>query len=415
MTSVQKLALRMSQVRQRLNTIAGLSGDDFTDEIRSECGTLQTEFHDLETRHQAAIIADPEPTIAAVTDDAEARELREIEGRVRLGDFTSAALEMRGVNGAALEYNQALSLGADQFPLQLLARGIETRATTDTDTTTRPTRWLDRLFADTAGSALGLTYDSVAPGVPSYPVTTGGGTPAQRGRSQAAADSAWTIGATELKPTRLAVRYVFTAEDAARIPGLESALERDLRSAMTERMDYTIFAGDDTANPAEGDIAAITATAGIGARTLTQANKVKGAESLAEFVALLDGTHAESLADLNVVGFVGLNQLWRQTIINTAAAGGQPLTMARFLGDNGLNWRTRGGIEAATGNGKLGAMIGLSRGLAGAGVVAVWSGASLVRDIYSGAAKGEVALTLSVLWNFRVIRSANFAKLTFVT
>ena len=416
MTNAQKIALRMSQVRQRLNEISGLEGDAFTAEIRSESGTLQSEFHDLETRHQAAIIANPEPTIEAVTDDAEARELRELQGRVRLTNYTGAALEMRGVSGAELEFNQALDLNGSQFPLRLLVHDeIERRTETDTDTTVRPTRWLDRLFAGTAGAALGLTYDSVPNGVASYPVTTGGGTPAQRGREEAIATGAWTIGVEELRPTRMGIHYQFAVEDAARMPGLESALERDMRAALAERVDYAIFKGDSGANENSADIAAITGTAGITAKTLTQAKKILAADTLSAFIDLLDGTHAESLADLRAVAFVGANKLWRSSLANTTAAGGQPITMASFLSSNGFDWRTRGGIEGATGNGKLGAMIGLARGLPGAGVVAMWEGATLIRDQYSGAAQGQVRLTLQTLWNYKVVRPSNFAKLTFVT
>ena len=66
--------------------------------------------------------------------------------------------------------------------------------------------------------------ESVPAGVASsHPVTTAGASAAQRQRStDAAADAAWTIGVTEMKPKRNAVRLLFSIEDAARIPGLES-------------------------------------------------------------------------------------------------------------------------------------------------------------------------------------------------
>ena len=60
MTNKQKIEIRISEVRQRLNAIAGLEGDAFTDEIRGEAGALQTEYNDLETRHRAAIVAEGE-------------------------------------------------------------------------------------------------------------------------------------------------------------------------------------------------------------------------------------------------------------------------------------------------------------------------------------------------------------------
>ena len=54
------------------------------------------------------------------------------------------------------------------------------------------------------------------------------------------------------------MRLLFNIEDAARIPGLESALTRDLRMALTEGIDRAIFLGDSTANPNAGDIVGLT-------------------------------------------------------------------------------------------------------------------------------------------------------------
>ena len=58
MTPRQKIEIRLSEVRQRLNEIAGLEGDAFTDEVRNEATALHVEFGDLETRHRSAIMAE---------------------------------------------------------------------------------------------------------------------------------------------------------------------------------------------------------------------------------------------------------------------------------------------------------------------------------------------------------------------
>ena len=57
-----------------------------------------------------------------------------------------------------------------------------------------------------------------------------------------------------MKPKRNAVRLLFSIEDAARIPGLESALNRDLRMALKEGVDRAIFLGDATATGNDADI-----------------------------------------------------------------------------------------------------------------------------------------------------------------
>ena len=271
-------------------------------------------------------------------------------------------------------------------------------------------RWLDRLFADTAAAALGISFESVPSGTASYPVTTAGADPVQRGRKEAAADTAWTVGVKEIKPTRNAARMVFTMEDSARLPGLEEALRRDLRMAMTEKIDRTVFLGDDGASDT-GDITGLISAVGVVEKTITQANKVKGPETLLAFLDLVDGKHANGLDDLRVAAAVGANTLWGSTVINAAASN---QTLAQFLMASGISWRVRGDIEAATGNGKFGAVLGRGRGITGAGVAAVWNGGELIRDPYSGAAKGEIALTLNYLWGLAFPRATQFARLKFV-
>ena len=324
---------------------------------------------------------------------------------------------MRSVDGAEAELNAASGIAGNRFPLELLApperraERTEDRATTGVDVQTMPRTWLDRLFAETAAMRLGITMESVPAGSASFPVTTAGAAAAQRGKEQAAADAAWTVGVTEMAPKRNAVRLLFTIEDAARIPGLESALTRDLRMALTEGVDRAIFLGDSTANPNAGDIVGLVG-AGITETTITQANKILGPGTLAAFTGMVDGIHANTIGDLNVVAAVGAYRLWENTIINSVNT---VTTMAKFLRDSGLSWAARGSIEDNTANGDFGAFVGRKMGIDGAGVAAVWEAGELIRDPYSGAAKGEVALTLCYLWDFGLPRTSNFQRIKFVT
>ena len=344
----------------------------------------------------------------------EARELRELRGRVELRNYVGAAFEKRGVDGAELEFNQHLSIGAHRFPLEILApeAPVETRATTDVDTTVRPRRWLDRLFNVSSAARVGLTFESVEPGVAAYPIMLTGGSGVQRARSQAVSADAWTVGTTELKPTRHAIHRVYSREDDLRNPGLADELQRDIRMALSDSIDLAVFEGDSSGTGTEADITGLDAATNVVERTLTQTNKVKPAETLSEFFALIDGKHAESAGQLRVVASVGANTLWGTTIANSTA---ENQTLAQFLMASGLTWGVRGGIDTATTDGKFGAFIGRSRGIEGAGVVPVWQDAALIVDPYTSAAKGEIQLTLHTFWNFGLVRPTNFARLKFVT
>ena len=419
MTDAQKrlrdLLARQSRERQRMAELAAL--DELTDETRAELDTLETGTPDLERQIRAARVtveAEGEGETRETGDDpdAETRELRELRGKIRFSGYVAAAVEQRAADGAEAEYNSARGIAGNRFPLEILAPAMETRATTDTDAATVSRRWLDRLFAGTAAERIGITMESVPSGVASFPVTTAGASPAQRGRTEATADTAWTVGVSELKPTRNAVRLVFSVEDAARLPGLEGALTRELRMALTEGVDRAIFLGDDDANENSADITGLVDAAGLTEKTVTQANKVKGAGVLQVFAELIDGKAAMTASDLRTVMAVGANTLWSHTLANTGAS--VDTTIGEFLRRFGLDWLVRGEIETNTANGDFGAFIGLGRGLEGAGVAAIWEAGELIRDPYSGAAKGEVALTLSYLWNFGMPRASNFARVKFV-
>ena len=325
-------------------------------------------------------------------------------------------MEMRAVVGAEAELNTEMKLPAGHFPLELLApsqdeHAQEQRAVTAIDTVVQPTRWLDRLFYGSAATRLGINFSAVPAGVSAYPMVTGGATGAQRGKNQAIDDGAWTVATSELKPTRNGVSIKFNQEDVFRLPGLEDALTRDLRMALMYGIDKIVFLGDDTANPNAGDIAGLNTAASVVEKTITQANKIKGPQTLTAFAELADGLHAESIGDLNIVSSVGANTLWLTTVINAAA---ENQTLAQFLRASGLSWTVRGDIDDATAADDFGGFIGRGRGLMGASAAPVWNSGMLVRDHITGAGKGEVILTLSYFWNFALVRAANFARIKFV-
>ena len=430
MTDAQKrlreLRERKSKERQRMAELG--SAESLTDETRAELDAIEKATPDLERQLRAATIAveteESEQRAAGEAarqpeGDGEDRERAALRGKARMGRYVQAAIEMRSVDGAEGELNAAVGIGANRFPLELLApperrvARTEDRETTAADIQTMPRTWLDRLFAETAAARLGITMESVPAGSASFPVTTAGASAAQRGKDQAAADTAWTVGVTELAPKRNAATLKFSIEDTARIPGLESALTRDLRMALTEGVDRAIFIGDSGATPNAGDIVGLQG-AGITETTLSQASKVKGPETLEAFTGMVDGIHANTVADLNIVAAVGAYRLWENTIINVTTATNNQ-TLAAFLRLAGLSWAARGSIEDATANGDFAAFVGRRVGIDGAGVAALWSAGELIRDPYTDAAKGTVHLTLCWLWDFGLPRTENFQRLKFVT
>ena len=408
MTEATKLQVRSREVRSKLAELAGV--DELTDEQRGEIGTLSKESIDIDSKLTALdVSAEPGGVEGVDPFDSEARERIELRSKSSVVSYVKAAVEMRAVKDAEADFNASLGMGADQFPLEMLAP--EARQTTDTDTSTNQGSWLDRLFEQAAAAYIGVTFNSVGPGVASFPVTTAGATAEQQAKSEVAGAAAWTIDVTEMKPKRNAVHAIFSIEDAQRIgPGLEDALQRDLRMALTEGLDRAIFKGDSGPSGTGADIVGFQ-TAGISENTLTQGNKVKGDKILELLAAYIDGKHAVSPADLRIVASVGTNVLWMTKL---QAAAVDNMTVAQFLRASGISWTTRGGIDTATSNGDFGAYVGLAQGIAGAAQAAVWESASLIRDPFTGAAKGEVGIVLNTLWDFKLPRTSNFKRLKYV-
>ena len=408
MLKSQTLALRAAAIRAKLAELAGAEGD-LGEEARAEIGTLRTEYVDVETRHAAAATVEDVREVETA-ETSEGREYRELRSKVGLNRYIEAATEKRAVDGAELEFNQALKIGVHKFPLEILAP-IEERATTNTDTTVGVNRWLDRLFAESAAAKVGITFESVAPGMKSYPVTKTGAAGAQRGRKEDAALAPWTISATELKPTRNAVHAVFSREDDLRNPGLQDALTRDLRMALVDAVDLAVFEGDADANEDGADITGLQTATDVVEEELTQAEKIKGADVLGAFAAMIDGKHATSGADLRTVLSVGAQRLWMSTLANTGNAA--DTTISEFLTRAGISFSARGGIDTATTAGKFGAFVGRARGIEGAGIAATWSDAMIIIDPYSSARSSEINLSISTYWAFGLVRPSNFARLKF--
>ena len=132
-------------------------------------------------------------------------------------------MENRAVDGAEGELNAAVGSGRIAFPLELLAPSerrvarTEDRETTAVDTQTM--RALGLIACSPRRRNAARDHHGVGPaGSASFPVTTAGASAAQRGKDQAAADTAWTVGVTELTPKRNAATLKFSIEDTARIP-----------------------------------------------------------------------------------------------------------------------------------------------------------------------------------------------------
>ena len=115
MTKLQKLTLRASSIRSRLNELTQKA--ELTAEQRTESDNLTNEFQDVETRRRAAIVLEGNPA----TDGGEERALQRLTDRASLGSIFDSILESRSTDGAEKEIQGHYKLNGNQVPLSLFA------------------------------------------------------------------------------------------------------------------------------------------------------------------------------------------------------------------------------------------------------------------------------------------------------
>ena len=383
MTTQQRISLRLSEVRTRLNEIAGL--DDLTDEVRAEGAKLREEYETLETRSQFAILAGE--TVTEAREDGEGAEVRSLRRRARVGDFVAAALTGRAVRGASGEYSHALGLDG-RLPLDLLEpeRRPETRAVTpgpsnETITSTRPT--VPYAFERTDAAALGVRMPTVSPGEAHFPALTTAPPAAPQAEDAAADATAAAYTLTKRTPTRITGQFVIRLEDIALFPAMETDLRRSISRALADRLDKEIIIGDGSSPNLSGLFNQATdVTAAASVETF--------ATGVARIAALVDGRHANGWGDIRLLLGVDTFELYAGLF----QSNGDVSLFDYLAGKVGMVRVSNKGPAKASNAQKGLALLGAQ----GQSVqVPVWSGVELISDPYTQAAKGQRIVTAVML------------------
>ena len=403
MTNAQKILLRLSQVRQRINEISGLEGDAFTEEIRTESATLQTEYKDLETRHQAAIVAEGEGETQEKGDDldAEARERLELRNKASLTAYLRAALSGRQVDGPEAELRSAAGIG-DGIPLELWDVPREQRQT-DAATGAPGTVGVNldkirpQVFAQSIAPMLGIEMPRVESGTyVSATISTSlmAGARAAGARQDATA-AAFTV--TSATPKRISARLGIRVEDVAAVGQMnfESILRENLALVLSDALDDQAINGDGTAPNLAGIFQRITPDP-------TDPTAVADFDAFAAAHAGgIDGLWAPSLADVAIVCGPATMALSARTFQSAANYKGE-MSAAAYAAKSTGGWWTNKRMPDAVSTIQQAILYRKGRSMmggAGAMRTAVcphWNEIS-IDDIYSGSAQGERYFTMHVL------------------
>ena len=404
----QKLQVEQSEKRQRANDLLGQ--DKLEDEQRDELGAVTGRLQQIEVELRAALVVEGTEHDEAVGQfadgslDNDKAEVRALLGAVSLNDYLRPASAGSGTEGRARELNEALDLptigkgGGVAIPWRVLLPdgGLETRASTTTaaldgGSAQRPI--LDRLFGSKGVlDFLGVRMDEVPVGMSEWPLLTSGVAPEQRAEDAAGPDAVTAGFATAvLKPKRLTGEYVYTVEMAAQVANLEAALRRDLQMAVDARMCTEIISAPVAAQNIVGGgfLTKLTApTAPTAAPLYAVAAALGGASTV------IDGLHASMESQTKIVvgphGYRVLAQI-------TGSGSDEAATMALARRTGGLMASPFIPDPASDVQDIL--VHGGNDMMRGDSVAAMWPVLEVIRDIYSGAKEGRVALTWVALWD----------------
>ena len=390
MKASQRVALEMSEKREKLNGLLGV--DELSDEQRAEMGSLTERMQQLEVEARAAILAEDVPTVTKITvNDGEDRELRSLIARANVGNIFEAALEHRATTGPEAELQTHFKLTPNAIPLTML----ETRAVTPApgQVAQNQSAIIPGVFPQSCAAFLSVDMPTVAVGDAVYPVLTtnaDAGTPAENATQ---AETTGSFSANVLTPARIQASFFYSREDQARFSGMGEALRSNLSEALADKLDQEILAG--TNGLLNGTILANHAAAAITSYANYRSELAYGR---------VDGTFAGSVGDLKIV--MGSATYGHAAAAFRSANAGDRAALEDLMQITG-GVKVSAHVPAVAGN-KQNVVIRL--GSRRDYVAPVWEGVTLIPDEITKAANGQIVITAVMLYSVKLLRAEGFYK-----
>ena len=381
MTPTQKIQVRMSETREKINGMTEVRDGD-ADKL-AEREKLTAELKAQEAELRAAIEAEGSKT-------SESREWADVSSRFDLGEMFANVTEHRASAGAIAEVQKERGLGANDIPTEML---MEKRAVTPAPANVGRTQTeiTGFVFPQSVAAFMSIPSPIVPVGDATFPVLTSdpaAGVPAE---NAAQAETTGAFSADVLTPGRIQASFFWSREDAARMAGMGDALREALQGGISDKLDKEILVG----------------TNGLLTGTNLDNHARAAASDYASYVADLlygrvDGQYAYDLADIRVV-------MGAPTFGNAATklpTNGEENALARIRNDSS-GVRVSAHVPAVVSN-KQNAVVrlGQRRDM----VAPVWGAVTLIPDEITKAANGQIVLTAVLLHAVKLLRAGGFFK-----
>ncbi len=408
MTNLQRIQLRLSEVRQRLNQLAGEESP--TEEQQAEMDALGKEFSTLETQQRAAMIGESEQAEQPKEETAENREFAKLVEKASIVDFALEADGKESLSGASKELREQV-FGSDlvgYMPWEML-EGTEFRADAVTNVADSSNAVphavqpiMGRVFARSSAEFMGVSSPTVPVGATAYPRLTAGTTGDVRSDGVELDGGAATLAIEEIVPIRLTASYTYGTETLQRVRGFEEALRADIQGVLSEKRDFLALNGQAAVNNVspkiDGLINSLTDPGDPGAVAVWT-------DFLDAYDSIIDGKYASDDGATRMLVNAETFKFARKLQIATS---GQLLR--NFLPSSRFRVSANMPATAST----IATALVYGAGVPGRGLVMpTWSGVQMIMDPYTAAKAGQRILTAVAMVGYDLVDSAAYRRVEF--
>ena len=414
MKQSQKISLRQVEVRRKISDMLDTEVETRSDTFQADLDTFKNELRALDSELEAALMVESDEAETRQVESVETPEGREYAALIEqssVADFVTEALGGGAVQGASLELRQEI-LGDNVpvsdgiwMPLDLLfdsdGGDLETRADAATNVASaiqdsqQPIT--PRLFPASAGAFMGIQRPTVPVGDTTYIAITGGATADFRSDGVGKDAEAATFTTKTVNPARVTARYLLGVETTARVKGIEEALRADLNAVMADKLDKVALTGQAAVanvSPAiEGLIAQLTDPD-------NPATVASWSDYYGIYAGRVDGKYSANGSNVRVL-------VNAETFRH--AAGLQVATSGDLLIDRLPSGRFRASANMPATASSIATALSYASGRRGF-VQPVWRGVQIIRDVYTRAAEGQVALTIAMLTGAAMVDSGPYGR-----
>ena len=398
MTRTQKLALRQSELRQKIGDMLDTPAETRAETFDDDLSKMTREARSIEGEIQAAIVSEPEPETRS--DTPEGRELRSLVGRASLGTIIDGIIEHRSMSGAEDELQKLYRLPGNVIPLDLfrLERRAVTPAPGNVAQNEQPV--VSYVFPGSCAAFLGVDMPTVGYGETVFPVLTSKLSVEALAENAGGTETDGTFSADVLTPSRIQASFFYSREDRMRFYQMESALRENLAMGLADGLDKAVVAGANGLLGASG-LTARTGDAGAVASFATYRSLLYDADTV-------EGRYAMTASDVRLVfGPAGYNHAASVYRGNNADDSGIDVLMRN---SGGVKVSSHVPAPATTGGASNDQAVIVRKGMARDMVAPIWQGVEIIHDEITKAANGQIVLTAVLLHAVKILREDGFER-----